>query len=437
MAPQKIIIDTDPGVDDILALLLALSASAEELELLLISLTFGNIDVENCLKNTVSMFHVLERELAWREQTGRDLGYESLRKYKPIVAVGAEEPLEEQILMADYFHGIDGLGGVHTKAPHFTPEEIWRHLFHSPAASSSAIPSETPATLPNEALFTPSPNPAHLEILAQLKANPPGTVTIIAIGPLTNLALAAAEDPETFLLAKEVVIMSGTIDMEGNVTPTAEFNSYADAVAASRVFALTSPSPKSTLPPCKSLAEYPSSLPSRLNLTIFPLDITTMHLLNETEFLKLTDVLRDTGSPLAQWCHVFISATFRKMESLYAAAVSSSGKLEMRVQDVDISLHDPLCVWYMITRHVVGWNSVEDRDIRVDATGQWTRGMYVVDRRTRRKLTEVEVSEGAEIEGDCDGWLHPKLGNRVRQMVESPEGYRESFGGAMIKRIFL
>ncbi|KAK6500434.1 hypothetical protein TWF481_010778 [Arthrobotrys musiformis] len=434
MAPEKIIIDTDPGVDDILALLLALSASAEEIELLLISLTFGNIDVENCLRNAVSLFHVLEKELEWRKAKGKPLGYESLRKCKPIVAVGAEQPLDEQILMADYFHGADGLGGVHTKAPHFTPEELFRHLFHSPSASSAPIPPENPTPLPHEALFTPSSSPSHLEILSQLKKNPPHTVTIVAVGPLTNLALAAAHDPETFLLAKEVVIMSGTIDMEGNVTPTAEFNAYADAVAAARVFALTSPKPSTTLPPCVSLKPYPDVLPSKLNLTIFPLDITTMHLLNEAECNSITSTLKEEGSPLAQWCGVFIHATFRKMEELYTA---EAGATEKRVQDVDISLHDPLCVWYMIMRGVEGWKAVEGRDIRVDATGQWTRGMYVVDRRTRKKPTVEEMGEADEVEGDCDGWLHPLGGNRVRQMVESPEGYKTTFGRDMIRRIFL
>ncbi|KAF3914491.1 hypothetical protein AA313_de0205826 [Arthrobotrys entomopaga] len=375
-----------------------------------------------------------EKELAWRKANGKPLGYEALRNHKPVVAVGASQPLDEQLLMADYFHGIDGLGGVHQKAPHFTPEELFRHLFHSPSADSTQIPPDAPTPLPNEALFTPSSSPAYLEILSQLKSNPPHTVTIVAIGPLTNLALAAAHDPETFLLAKEVVIMSGTIDMEGNITPTAEFNSYADAVAAARVFALTSPTPKSTLPPCKSLNPYPEHLSSKLNLTIFPLDITTMHLLNEVEFKTITGNLQDSGSPLAQWAAVFVYATFRKMESLYAAAAGESAK---RVQDVDISLHDPLCVWYMITKHLGGWKAVEGRDIRVDATGQWTRGMYIVDRRTRKRptLEEMRVTRKEEVEGDCDAWLHPLMGNRVNQMVEGP--YRETFGGEMLKRIFL
>lgn len=82
---------------------MALSALPSELEVLLISVTYGNIDVENCLRNVVALFHHIEREIAWRKANGKDEGFECLKNVKPLVAVGPEKPLTDAMLMADFF----------------------------------------------------------------------------------------------------------------------------------------------------------------------------------------------------------------------------------------------------------------------------------------------------------------------------------------------
>jgi hypothetical protein len=84
-------------------MLLAFSALPEELQVLLISVTYGNVDVQNCLRNVISLFHHIEKETSWRESVGRAPGFETLRKSKPVVAVGPEHPLSDDTLMADFF----------------------------------------------------------------------------------------------------------------------------------------------------------------------------------------------------------------------------------------------------------------------------------------------------------------------------------------------
>ncbi|KAH0360903.1 nucleoside hydrolase, partial [Aureobasidium melanogenum] len=435
MAPkQKIIIDSDPGVDDILAMLLAFSGTPEEIEVLLISLTFGNIDVQNCLRNAVSLFHHIGGEIEWRSKNGKDLGFETLRASKPLVAVGAEEPLAEQLMMADFFHGTDGLGGIHSSHPHLTPQETWKMLFD--AADGAPLSPEGTVTsqqVREASMFKPSQRRSHEEILRLLKENEPDTITIVAIGPLTNLAIAAAQDPETFLRVKEVVVMGNTIDQSGNVTPVAEFNTYADSIATARVYALTSPTPNSTIPPSppalpgsKSLphlAPYPAKLSRQLKLTVFPLDITTPHKITRGQVKQTIQPLIEAGSPLAEWTAAFLNSTFDKVESLMEGISGDS---------VGLELHDPLCIWYALTHDDAGWKIKKDEDIRIETTGQWTRGMTVVDRRGRKKRAPDD-GEG-EIPGDAGNWLSPNAGNRVGRCVQSP-GF-DIFAPYLLRRVF-
>jgi len=129
--------------------------------------------------------------------------------------------------------------------------------------------------------------------------------------------------------------MGGAIDVEGNITPVAEFNTYADAVATARVFALTSPNPPSTMPPpplkASTLPPYPQNLSRPLKLTLFPLDITTPHALRRSHLTAKLNPLIKAGSPLAEWTSAFVGKTLEKIQSL-----------TRKQADPGLELHDPL-----------------------------------------------------------------------------------------------
>ena len=326
--------------------------------------------------------------------------------------------------------GADGLHDVHDAFPHLGPSESWKSLFHG----DSADPDTT------SPYFTASRTPSHKEILRILKEEPEDTVSILAVGPLTNMAMAAAEDPETFLRVKELVVMGGSVLVPGNATPVAEFNCYADAVASARVYALTSPNPQSTMPlipaHISQLAPYPEKLSKRLNLILCPLDITTPHEISRSFFTEQIKPLVDAGSPLAQWTAHFVNGAFAKIESMIKEG-----------NEAALSLHDPLTVWYVLTGDDPMWRfPAKPEDIRVETSGQWTLGMHIIDARDRSKPgeTSAELFEDPgksdkfttldQVPGDTMGWLSVSKGNRIHRVIGSPGA--DIFKEFLMHRIF-
>lgn len=180
MSKHKVIYDTDPGVDDAMALVF--QALHPDIELLGLTSVFGNATIETTTRNA--------RFLAGRFAAGVPVAQGAAAPLKR----AAPEPLA-------WIHGDNGLGNI-------------------------VIEAGVEATL--------DARPAHRFIIDTVRAHP-GEVTLIAVGPLTNLALALADDPQIASLVKQVVIMGGAFGTDGvlgNVTPAAEANILGDPDAA-------------------------------------------------------------------------------------------------------------------------------------------------------------------------------------------------------------
>ena len=214
------------------------------------------------------------------------------------------------------------------------------------------------------------------------------------------------------------------------ITPVAEFNTFADTFAAARLYALTSPNPSTTMPPLphltacaqSQLRPYPSKLSRQLHVTLFPLDITDNHVLTRGVFQDVVTSLVDSGSPLAEWVTVWMDSTFAKMESL---------RDDVSGDAVSLALHDPLTIWYCMSQHDPKWVLKHNEDIRVETSGQWTRGMCVTDGRSRRKMADDDDGPQAADHGE---WLRRSTGNRLRRCIQSPG--EAVFGPYLLKRVF-
>lgn len=182
MTRRRIIIDTDPGQDDAIAILMAL-ASPEELDVMALTVVAGNVPLELTQLNARKIC-----ELAGRG----DL---------PVYA-GCDRPLDRKLVTAEHVHGRTGLDG---------PD----------------LPEPRAALAPGHAVDY---------LIDTLRNEPEGSITLCPIGPLTNIATALQRAPDIAPRIREIVMMGGAYFAVGNITPTAEFNVFVDPHAADIVF---------------------------------------------------------------------------------------------------------------------------------------------------------------------------------------------------------
>lgn len=281
---KRVIIDTDPGVDDALALLLALKS--EELQVELVTTVAGNVPVELGTRNVFRVFDLLPGK-------------------KPAVAQGSARPLKYPLADSGGVHGSDGLGDLDREKYPFSAAP--------PVAAISGA-----------------------EAILKLVRENPGQLTLVTLGPLTNLALAILSDPRAMGGLKEVIAMLGAVAVPGNVTLVAEFNAFCDPHAAQVV------------------------LEAGLPLTLVGLDVTHQTVLPAEAIQRpgkgrVWQFLQDCTARYLK---------FHQERNLISGCY----------------LHDPLAVAVAIDPELV---KTRELFIQVETEGQVTRGMMVADLRPK------------------------------------------------------
>lgn len=272
----RLLIDSDPGIDDALALFLALASPDVQVEA--VTTVSGNVHVDFTTRNALALL-----ELAGRPDI--------------LVARGSDRPLVRQPVIADYVHGQNGLGGVMLPDP------------QRQAASNGAV-----------------------DVIIQKILEAPGEITLVAIGPLTNLALAVRREPRIAQAVREVMIMGGALRVPGNVTPASEFNIFADPHAAHIVLH----------------AGWPVRLVS--------LDTTNRAAMQREQFTTLAA----SGHPVTQ-C----------MKRMADYLLDEFGKARGITA---FHMHDPLCLAAAIQPDLIGWKAAY---VDVELNGTLTLGETV------------------------------------------------------------
>jgi len=279
MTRQPIIIDTDPGQDDAIAILLALASP--ELEVLGLTTVAGNVPLALTSRNARIVL-----ELANRREV-------------PVYA-GADRPLLRPLVTAEFVHGKTGLDGPVLAEPTMA------------MADGHAVDF----------------------IIRTVMAREPGTVTLCPLGPLTNIALALAREPQIAPRLKQIVLMGGGGFEGGNITPVAEFNFFVDPHAAALVF-------KSGVP-----------------ITMAPLDVTHQALTTRKRVAAIRAIGNHLGETVAQWMEFFE----RFDEQKYG---QEGGPL-----------HDPCVIAWLLRPDLF---TGRDCFVQIETSSELTMGQSVID----------------------------------------------------------
>jgi purine nucleosidase len=277
--PQKIIIDTDPGQDDAVAILLALASP--ELEVLGVVAVAGNVP------------------LPLTEVNARKVVELSGRTDVPVFA-GCAAPLARPLVTAEHVHGKTGLDGIELPAP----------------------------TLPLQAQDGVD------FIVETLRREEAGSVTLVPIGPLTNIAEVFRRAPDVISRVQQIVLMGGAYFEVGNITPAAEFNIYVDPEAAAEVFAAGVP------------------------LVVLPLDATHEAITSRDWVEAMRALPGRCGPAIASWTDFFERYDKEKYGSQGAP------------------LHDPCTIAWLLRPDLFEGREI---NVEIETEGRWTVGMTVAD----------------------------------------------------------
>ena len=291
----KIILDTDPGGDDIYAFLWLLSLVKQGFaELVAVTAAEGNVAAKQTFSSTSQLLNLV--------------GF-------PGIEVGRGIPVKEIIEDAAHIHGSDGMGNLSCTLP----QPI--HQFESAPDSDRLI-------------------------IEKLNAAP-GEITIVAVGPLTNLAAAEMKNPGILKKAREIVLMGGAFDCPGNVTPHAEFNIWFNAEAARIVF------------------------DSRDDIVVMPLDVTRRLIFTQEMSQLVTGV--SPASQLAQF-----------MNSLSEFMISTALEYRETSGIQGFLVHDAATLGYLFYPETF---MLKRANVRVETEGKLALGQTLIDGRPTPKTS--------------------------------------------------